>query len=192
MKKTTKSSKIKPAPLSLLNPKCAGIDVGASELFVCIAKNPSEQEVRSFPTFTADLKRMVLWLKENGVKSVAMESTGVYWIVPYEMLEAAGFEVLLVNARFFKSVPGRKTDVQDCQWIQQLHSYGLLRGSFRPSNEIIELRTYVRQRSRLFETAGMQVKLMHKALIQMNIQLNHVISDITGVTGLKIIQGSSG
>jgi transposase len=188
MKKTTKSSKIKPAPLSLLNPKCAGIDVGASELFVCIAKNPSEQEVRSFPTFTADLKRMVLWLKENGVKSVAMESTGVYWIVPYEMLEAAGFEVLLVNARFFKSVPGRKTDVQDCQWIQQLHSYGLLRGSFRPSNEIIELRTYVRQRSRLFETAGMQVQLMHKALIQMNIQLNHVISDITGVTGLKIIQ----
>ena len=188
MKKTTKSSKIKPAPLSLLNPKCAGIDVGASELFVCIAKNPSEQEVRSFPTFTADLKRMVLWLKENGVKSVAMESTGVYWIVPYEILEAAGFEVLLVNARFFKSVPGRKTDVQDCQWIQQLHSYGLLRGSFRPSNEIIELRTYVRQRSRLFETAGMQVQLMHKALIQMNIQLNHVISDITGVTGLKIIQ----
>jgi transposase len=172
MKKTTKSSKIKPAPLSLLNPKCAGIDVGASELFVCIAKNPSEQEVRSFPTFTADLKRMVLWLKENGVKSVAMESTGVYWIVPYEMLEAAGFEVLLVNARFFKSVPGRKTDVQDCQWIQQLHSYGLLRGSFRPSNEIIELRTYVRQRSRLFETAGMQVQLMHKALIQMNIQLS--------------------
>lgn len=188
MKKTTKSSKIKPAPLSLLNPKCAGIDVGASELFVCIAKNPSEQEVRSFPTFTADLKRMVLWLKENGVKSVAMESTGVYWIVPYEMLEAAGFEVLLVNARFFKSVPGRKTDVQDCQWIQQLHSYGLLRGSFRPSHEIVELRTYVRQRSRLFETAGMQVQLMHKALIQMNIQLNHVISDITGVTGLKIIQ----
>lgn len=188
MTKTTKSSKIKPAPLSLLNPKCAGIDVGASELFVCIAKNPSEQEVRSFPTFTADLKRMLLWLKENGVKSVAMESTGVYWIVPYEMLEAAGFEVLLVNARFFKSVPGRKTDVQDCQWIQQLHSYGLLRGSFRPSHEIVELRTYVRQRSRLFETAGTQVQLMHKALIQMNIQLNHVISDITGVTGLKIIQ----
>lgn len=188
MKKNTKSPKTAPAPLNLLNPKCAGIDVGASELFVCIAKNSSEQEVRSFPTFTADLKRMVDWLKNSGVKSVSMESTGVYWIVPYEMLEAAGFEVLLVNARFFKSVPGRKTDVQDCQWIQQLHSYGLLRGSFRPSQEIVELRSYVRQRSRLFESAGTQVRLMHKALTQMNIQLNHVISDITGVTGLNIIR----
>jgi transposase len=188
MTKTIKSSKITPAPLSLLNPKCAGIDIGASEIFVCIAKNSSKQEVRSFSTFTADLKRMIIWLKDSGVKSVSMESTGVYWLVPYEMLEEAGFEVLLVNARFFKSVPGRKTDVQDCQWIQQLHSYGLLRGSFRPSHEIVELRTYVRQRSRLFELAGVQVQLMHKALIQMNIQLNHVISDITGVTGLKIIQ----
>lgn len=188
MKKNTKSSKTIPAALSLLNPKCAGIDVGASELFVCIAKSSSEQEVRSFSTFTADLKRMIAWLKDNGVKSVAMESTGVYWIVPYEMLEEAQFEVLLVNARFFKSVPGRKTDVQDCQWIQQLHSYGLLRGSFRPSHEIVELRAYVRQRSRLFEAAGIQVQLMHKALTQMNIQLNHVISDITGVTGLNIIR----
>ena len=188
MKKTTKSSKTKPAQLTLLNPKCAGIDIGANELFVCIAKNPSEQEVRSFPTFTADLRRMVEWLKASGVTSVAMESTGVYWIVPYEMLEEAGFEVLLVNARFFKSVPGRKTDVQDCEWIQQLHSYGLLRGSFRPSHEVVELRSYVRQRSRLFESAGTQVQLMHKALTQMNIQLNHVISDITGVTGLNIIR----
>ncbi|MBI3258493.1 MAG: transposase [Ignavibacteriae bacterium] len=117
-----------------------------------------------------------------------MESTGVYWIVPYEMLEEAGFEVLLVNAKFFKSVPGRKTDVKDCQWIQQLHSYGLLRGSFRPSTDIIELRAYVRQRSRLFESAATQVQLMHKALTQTNIQLNHAISDITGVTGLNIIQ----
>jgi transposase len=188
MRKDTKSFKTKPAQLTSLNPKCAGIDVGASELFVCIAKNPSEQVVCSFPTFTTDLKRMIAWLKESGVKSVAMESTGVYWIVPYEMLDEAGFEVLLVNARFFKSVPGRKTDVQDCQWIQQLHSYGLLRGSFRPSNEIVELRSYVRQRSRLFESAGTQVQLMHKALTQMNIQLNHVISDITGVTGLNIIR----
>ena len=178
MKKNTKSSKTTPAPLSLLNPKCAGIDVGASELFVCIAKNSSEQEVRSFPTFTADLKGMINWLKNSGVKSVAMESTGVYWIVPYEMLEEAGFEVLLVNARFFKSVPGRKTDVQDCQWIQQLHSYGLLRGSFRPSKDIVELRAYVRQRSRLFESAATQVRLMHKALTQMNIQLNHVITSL--------------
>lgn len=188
MKKTTKSSKTKPAQLTLLNPKCAGIDIGAKELFVCIAKSPSEQEVRTFTTFTGDLKYMIAWLKASGVESVAMESTGVYWIVPYEMLEEAGFEVLLVNARFFKSVPGRKTDVQDCEWIQQLHSYGLLRGSFRPSHEVVELRTYVRQRSRLFESAGIQVQLMHKALTQMNIQLNHVISDITGVTGLNIIR----
>jgi transposase len=188
MRKITKLPKTIPVPLILLNPKCAGIDVGASELFVCVAKNSSSQEVRSFPTFTADLRRMIEWLKERGVESVAMESTGVYWIVPYEMLEEAGFEVLLVNARFFKSVPGRKSDVQDCEWIQQLHSYGLLRGSFRPTEDIVELRSYVRQRSRLFESAGVQVQLMHKALTQMNIQLNHVISDITGLTGRNIIQ----
>jgi len=188
MKQNTKSSTRKLAPLNLLDPTCAGIDVGSNELFVCIAKNQSEQEVRSFLTFTADLRAMIQWLKESNIKSVAMESTGVYWIVPYEMLDEAGFEVILVNAQFFKSVPGRKTDVQDCQWIQQLHSYGLLRGSFRPSNDIIELRSYVRQRSRLFESAATQVLLMHKALTQMNIQLNHVISDITGVTGLNIIR----
>lgn len=188
MKNTTKSSKTKPAQLSLLNPKCAGIDVGATELFVCIAKNSSEHEVRSFSTFTADIKSMIKWLKESGVESIAMESTGVYWIPPYELLEEAGFEVILVNARFFKSVPGRKTDVQDCQWIQQLHSYGLLRGSFRPTNDIVELRSYVRQRSRLFESASIQIQLMQKAFIQMNIQLHHVISDITGDTGMKIIR----
>jgi len=188
MRKSTTSQKTIPASLSQLNPKCAGIDVGAAELFVCIAKNSSKQEVRSFSTFTADIKHMIDWLKKNKVESVAMESTGVYWIVPYEMLEEAGFEVLLVNARFFKAVPGRKTDVRDCQWIQQLHSYGLLRGSFRPEQDIVELRSYVRQRSRLFESAGTQVQLMHKALTQMNIQLNHAISDITGMTGMNIIK----
>ena len=188
MKKVTKFSKSNPVQLTNLNPKCAGIDIGAEELFVCIAKNSSEQEVRSFPTFTADLKCMLDWLKENGVESVAMESTGVYWIVPFEMLAEEDFEVLLVNARFFKNVPGRKTDVQDSQWIQQLHSYGLLRGSFRPSNEIVGLRSYVRQRSRLFELASTQVQLMHKALTQMNIQLNLVIGNITGVTGFNIIR----
>jgi len=188
MRKTTKSSKRKPEKLPPLDPKCAGIDIGASELFVCIAKNSSQQEVRTFSTFTADLRSMIEWLKASGVESVAMESTGVYWIVPYEMLEEAGFEVLLVNARFLKTAPARKTDVQDCQWIQQLYSCGFLEGSFRPSADIVELRAYVRQRSRLFELSGVQVQLMHKALIQMNIQLNHVISDITGVTGLNIIR----
>jgi len=188
MTQSTKSPKTKPESLSQLNPKCAGIDVGAAELFVCIAKNSSEQEVRSFSTFTADIKLMIQWLKKNKIVSVAMESTGVYWIPPYEFLEEAGFEVLLVNARFFKAVPGRKTDVQDCQWIQQLHSYGLLRGSFRPTNEIVALRSYVRQRSRLFECAGTQVQLMHKSLTLMNIQLNHAISDITGLSGMNIIK----
>lgn len=188
MKKSIKSQKTIPANLSHLNPNCAGIDIGAAELFVCIAKDSSNQEVRAFPTFTADIKQMIEWLKRNGVESVAMESTGSYWIVPYEMMEEAGLEVVLANAKFFRAVPGRKTDVQDCQWIQQLHSYGLLSGSFRPSNDIVELRAYVRQRSRLFESAATQVQLMHKALIQMNIQLNHVISDITGATGMNIVQ----
>jgi transposase len=188
MKNNIQSKKTKPAKLSALNPECAGIDIGASELFVCIANKSLEHEVRSFPTFTADLQAIIRWLQENKIKSVAMESTGVYRIVPYEMLEDAGFEVVLINARFFKNVPGRKSDVQDCQWIQQLHSYGLLRGSFRPSNEVVELRSYVRQRSRLFKSAATQIQLMQKALTQMNIQLNHVISDITGMTGLNIIK----
>lgn len=188
MKKITQNSKTTPARMSQLNSKCAGIDVGATELFVCIAKKSSEHEIRSFFTFTADIKLMIEWLKENKVESVSMESTGVYWIPAYELLEEAGFEVLLVNARLFKGVPGRKTDVQDCQWIQQLHSYGLLRASFRPSNEIVALRSFVRQRSRLFESAGTQVQLMQKSMTQMNIQLSHVISDITGVTGTNIIR----
>lgn len=187
MTKSTATSTKKPS-LHLLDPECAGIDVGSEELYVCVAKNDSEQDVKSFLTFTRDLKHMIHWLKENKVKSVAMESTGVYWIVPYEMLDKAGFEVVLVNAQYFKNVPGRKTDVQDCQWIQQLHSYRLLRGSFRPSDQIVELRSYVRQRSRLFELAATQVQLMHKALTQMNIQLNHTMSDITGVSGLNIIR----
>jgi transposase len=188
MGKNTVSSKTAPARLSQLRTECAGIDIGATEIFVAIAINSSEHEVRSFPTFTADLKRMAAWLKENGVKSVAMESTGVYWIPLYELLDERGFEVLLVNTRSLKYVPGRKSDVQDCQWIQQLHSYGLLRGSFRPSNDIVELRSYVRQRTRLFETAAERVQLMHKALMQMNIQLSQAVSDITGVTGLNIIR----
>lgn len=188
MIKFTKSSKTIPAQLSQLNTKCAGIDVGASELFVCIAKDSSNQEVRSFSTFTADIKDMIKWLKENNVESVAMESTGVYWIPPYELLEEEKFEVLLVNACFFKAVPGRKSDVQDCQWIQQLHSYGLLRGSFRPDDDFVVLRSYVRQRSRLFQSAATQIQLIQKAFVQMNIQLNNVISDITGLTGLNIIK----
>ena len=131
---------------------------------------------------------MVTWFKENSINSVAMESTGVYWIPIYDILAESGFEVLLVNAHHLKSVPGRKTDVKDCQWIQRLHSYGLLRGSFRPNNHCVTLRSYVRQRSKLFELASIQGQLMHKALTQMNLQLNLVISDITGATGMQIIR----
>lgn len=188
MVKSNKSSTRNLSPLPQFNPKCAGIDIGSRELFVCISKNCTTQEVRSFPTFTADLKNLVKWLKDNNIESVAMESTGVYWIPSFELLDEAGLEVILVNARIFKSVPGRKSDVQDCQWIQQLHSCGLLQGSFRPENDIVTLRSYTRQRSRHFAAAGTQVQLMQKALIQMNIQLNHVISDITGMTGINIIQ----
>jgi transposase len=184
---TTKSN-----GLGCINPKVAGLDIGASSIFACIGLDNGTQEVREFPSFTIDLNAMVSWFKHRGIRSIAMESTGVYWIPTYDILAEAGFEVLLVNAHHLKTVPGRKSDVKDCQWIQQLHSYGLLRGSFRPDNECVTLRTFVRQRSRLFESAATQVQLIHKALAQMNIQLNLVISDITGATGMKIIRAIVG
>jgi transposase len=171
-----------------LDPERAGIDIGASSVFVCIADTQGRQEVREYPTFTSDLKNMANWLKQNGIKSVAMESTGVYWIPIFEILDPMGFEVVLANAYHLKNVPGRKTDVKDCQWIQQLHSNGLLSASFRPSDEFVRLRSFVRQRRGLFERASIHVQLMHKALTQMNIQLHLVLSDLTGKTGLQIIQ----
>jgi transposase len=174
--------------LSPLNPCVAGIDIGAASIFTCAGFSDGRQEVREHLTFTEDLKQMVKWLKECGIKSVAMESTGVYWIPVYDILSQEGFDVVLVNAYYLKTVPGKKTDVKDCQWIQQLHAYGLLHGSFRPDNEGVELRGYVRQRSRLVELAAQQISLIHKSLTQMNLQLNHVISDITGATGMDIIR----
>ena len=188
MKNYTRFHGSKSSRLSALKTTHAGIDIGATENYVCIATSNSEQIVCSFSTFTCDLKQMVQWFKENGVTSVAMESTGVYWIPLFELLEENRIEVLLVNARHLKNVPGRKTDVLDCQWIQELHSYGLLRGSFRPDNDYVELRSYVRLRSRLDESAAAQVQLMHKALILMNLQIDHVISDITGATGMQIVR----
>jgi len=141
-----------------------------------------------FETFTSELHRIAAWLKECGVTSVAMESTGIYWIPLYEVLEAAGFEVKLVNAREAKNLPGRKSDVLDCQWIQQLHSYGLLNGSFRPAEQIVALRSLVRHREGLIAARGAHIQHMQKALHLMNLQLDNVLSDITGVTGLRIVR----
>jgi transposase len=174
--------------LTPLQPCVAGIDIGASSIFVCAGFADGHQEVQEYLTFTEDLKQMAKWLKQCGIKNVAMESTGVYWIPVYDILAQEGFNVTLTNPRHLKTVPGRKTDVKDCQWIQQLHAYGLLQGSFRPDDEEVAFRGYVRQRAKLIELAAQQVLLMHKGLTQMNIQLNHVISHITGVTGMSIIR----
>lgn len=192
MKEGTKNSKKKQCTSSFkltpLNPCVAGIDIGASSVFICVGFDDGHQEVREYLTFTEDLQHMVTWLKQCNIKSAAMESTGSYWIPIYDILAQAGLEAVLVNSYYLKIVPGRKTDVKDSQWIQQLHAYGLLKGSFRPDDECVILRGYVRQRTRLFELAGQQVQLMHKALVQMNLQINHVISDITGATGINIIK----
>ena len=146
------------------------------------------EPLRSFGTFTADLHRLVDWFTQCGVESVVMESTSVYWIPVFQLLDARGFTVFLVNARDAKHVPGRKTDVSDAQWLQRLHSYGLLRASFRPKGQIAELRSYVRQRERLLEYAASHIQHMQKALTEMNLQLHHVVADITGATGLRIIR----
>ncbi|WP_250296722.1 IS110-like element ISWpi13 family transposase [Wolbachia endosymbiont of Oedothorax gibbosus] len=174
--------------LEIVNPNASGIDIGSAVHYVCVPEGRDKQRVQKFGCFTADLHNLARWLKKCKVTTVAMESTGVYWISLFQILESYEFEVKLVNARHVKNVPGRKSDVQDCQWLQQLHSYGLLRGSFRPDNQMCVLRSYVRQRKKLTESASTHVLCMQKALIQMNIQLHKVISNITGVTGMKIIE----
>jgi len=176
--------------LPVLHPHAAGIDVGATEHSVCVPEDAvpaGESPVRQFKAFTGDLDQLVEWLQACHVKTVAMESTGVYWIPLYQKLERAGLEVVLVNARHLKRVPGRKTDILDCQWLQQMHSYGLLNGSFRPSDDICVLRTYLRHRSNLVAGCGAQVQHMQRALDQMNIHLHHVVSDLDGDTGLAIL-----
>lgn len=165
----------------------AGIDLGAREIYVAVPSGSCRDHVRSFPTFTEDLHALRDWLQECGVTTVAMESTGVYWIPLFQILEAAGIEVCLVNARHCKNLPGRKTDVQDCQWLQYLHSVGLLRGSFRPADQVCAVRTILRHRDALVRGASRCVSHLHKALTQMNVQLHHVISDLTGVTGQAIL-----
>ena len=172
----------------VLNAHAGGIDCGATAHYVAVDPSACEEPVRRFTSFTHDLRALADWLSECGVKTVAMESTGVYWIALYDLLEERGFEVLLVNARAVKHVPGRKSDVADCQWLQQLHSFGLLRGSFRPSADILSLRTVLRHREKLVRLSGDHVRRMQKSLVEMNLHLHNVISDITGVTGLAIVR----
>lgn len=178
----------KSSPLLVINPHVAGIDVGAAKHYVAVPEDRDPQPVRCFETFTADLNRIADWLHQCGVRSVVMESTGVYWIPLFELLERRGFEVLLVNARHVKNVPGRKSDVLDCQWLRTLHACGLLSGAFRPPDQIVVLRSYLRQRAMLVEYAATHVQHMQKALQQMNLLLHNVLSDITGATGLRIIR----
>jgi len=173
--------------MPVVHPRAAGIDIGSEEHWVAVPEDACEQSTRSFSAFTGDLHAIADWLEEVEVTTVAMESTGVYWIPLFQILERRGFEVRLVNARHAKSVPGRKSDVQDCRWLQRLHTFGLLQGSFRPNDAICVLRSYLRHRETLVQEATAHVQRMQKALTQMNILLHKVISDITGTTGLRII-----
>lgn len=174
--------------LQQINLNAAGIDIGAQEVYVAVPPDRDEQSVRSFLTFTADLRHLADWLTQCRIETVAMEATGVYWIPLYELLEERGFVVYLVNARHLKNVSGRKTDVLDCQWIQQLHTYGLLSPSFRPPEQIVAIRSLVRQREMLVQYRSAHIQHMQKALIQMNLRLSSVLSDITGVSGMQIIR----
>jgi transposase len=178
--------------MSVVHPNAAAIDVGATMHMAAVNADRTPEPVRSFGTFTTDLHRLVDWFAECGVDTVVMESTSVYWIPIFELLDAGGFAVFLVNARDAKHVPGRKTDVSDAQWLQRLHSFGLLRASFRPKGQIAELRAYLRQRERLFEFGASHIQHMQKALTEMNVQLHHVVTDITGATGLRIIRAILG
>lgn len=188
VQRATKRPIAKLESLKQLNLNAAGLDIGSSEIYVAVPEDRDERSVRCFPTFTSDLEALADWLAECQVDTVAMESTGVYWIPIFELLEARGFEVYLVNARQLKNVTGRKSDVLDCQWIQQLHTYGLLRRCFRPDDEICALRALVRHRDNLLRYRAGHIMHMQKALHQMNLQLDNVVSDITGTTGLQIIR----
>lgn len=175
-----------------MRPNAAGIDIGATEIFVAVPADRDSDSVRSFPTFTEDLHALADWLQQCRVDTVAMESTGVYWIPLFQILEARGIQVHLVNAQHVHHVPGRKSDVLDCQWLQYLHSVGMLKASFRPEHAVCEIRSLMRHRENLVQMGCVHVLHMHKALDQMNLQIHHVISDITGVTGLAIVDAIVG
>jgi transposase len=174
--------------LEVVHPDAAGVDIGNESHYVAVPPTRDTQPVRRFGCTTAELKAMAEWLKQCGIRTVAMQSTGVYWIAVYDILEAADLEVYLVNARETKNLPGRKSDVQESQWLMKLHTYGLLRNSFRPPQEIRTMRTYWRQRNDLVRAAGRHIQRIQKALMQMNIQLTNVLSDVSGMTGQAIIQ----
>ena len=173
--------------LHTLKPNAAGVDIGATEIYIAVPNDRDNKPVRHFCTFTSDLHNAAKWLKKCNIDSIAMESTGVYWIPVFQVFESYGFDVVLVNARHVKNVPGRKTDVQDSQWLQYLHSVGLLRGSYRPTQEVCAVRSLLRHRNGLVQASSSYVQHMQKSLTQMNLQIHNVISDITGVTGLAIL-----
>lgn len=175
------------AGLPIVQPRAGAIDVGSRFHVVAVPPELSEEPVQTFQAFTGDLQRMAAWLNTTGIVTVAMESTGVYWVPVYEVLESHGIDVILCNAREARMVPGRKSDVNDAQWLQRLHACGLLRASFRPGREIAALRAYLRLRERHIEYAASHIQHMQKALLFMNLQLQHVVSDINGVTGMRII-----
>ena len=174
--------------LEMVHPDAAGIDIGNESHYVAVPPTRDSEPVRRFGCTTAELKEMAVWLKQCTIRSIAMQSTGVYWIAVYDILEEAGFEVYLVNARETKNLPGRKSDVQESQWLMKLHTYGLLRNSFRPSQEVRTMRTYWRQRNDLVRAAGRHIQRIQKTMTQMNIQLANVLSDVSGVTGQGIIK----
>lgn len=181
-------AKSKPTGLPIIHERAAGIDIGSRFHVVAVSPDLSAEPLRTFQAFTSDLQRMADWLIKTGIKTVAMESTGVYWVAAYEVLESRGIDVILANAREARAVPGRKSDVNDAQWLQRLHACGLLRASFRPGRDIAALRVYLRSRERHLDYAAAHIQHMQKALTFMNLQLHHVISDITGATGMKIIR----
>lgn len=174
--------------LKRIQPDAAGIDCGATSHYVAVPQDRDPEPVREFRTSTGGLHQLADWLVKCGIKTVAMESTGVYWIPVHEILEERGLEVMLINPQHVHNVRGRKTDVKDCQWLRELHSVGLLHGSFRPSGEIVVLRSYVRHRQTLVEATATCINRMQKALTQMNLKLQHVLSDITGATGMAIVR----
>src|SRR5580704_16355810 len=165
------------------HPNAAAIDIGSRMHVAAVPPDRDTEPVRAFGTCTGDLQQWADWFERCGVRTVAMESTGVYWIPAYEMLEQRGFEVVLVNARDAKHVPGRKTDVSDAQWLRRLHEFGLLRGSFHPQGEVATLRAYLRQRERQLDYADSRIQHMQKALTQMNLQMHHFVSDVTASPG---------